>query len=131
MRKQFFSIVIVFHNIMYFWLNKCSLGEHKRRLSKTSKNLTDPKLLNGNIIRDQLAYLLLALYQLHSHYRIIIIIYFNNIMMYYLYYCFKVEIYSKYSNPLDLNEYHIFKDISIDLETKASRPMYYRLWCYR
>lgn len=40
--------------------------------------------------------------------------------MYYLYYYFAVEIYSKYSNSLDLNEYQIVKDISIDLEPEAS-----------
>ncbi len=37
-----------FHNIAVFtdfWLNKCSLDEHKR-FFKNIKNLTDPKLLN-------------------------------------------------------------------------------------
>ncbi len=44
---------IIFHNITVFYcifdqICKCSLGEHKRLLSKPFKNLTDPKHLNGS-----------------------------------------------------------------------------------
>ncbi len=35
--------------LLYFLSNKCSLGEHKISLSKTLKNLTNPKLLNGSV----------------------------------------------------------------------------------
>ncbi len=42
-RKQFFSIVTIFHIVIICIVsNESSLGEHKRLLSKTLHNLTDP-----------------------------------------------------------------------------------------
>ncbi len=35
--------------LLYFWSNKCSLGKHKRLLSKTFKYLTNPTLLSGSV----------------------------------------------------------------------------------
>jgi len=43
-RTQLFEIVIIFHIItvlLYFLLNKCSLGKHKRLVSEISKLLMD------------------------------------------------------------------------------------------
>jgi len=40
--KQLFSIVKVF---LYFWSNKCSLGEHETSF----KNLTNLKLFKSNV----------------------------------------------------------------------------------
>ncbi len=43
-------IVIIFNNIfLCFWLNKCSLDEHKIFFSRTLKRFTDFKLLNSRV----------------------------------------------------------------------------------
>ncbi len=51
-RKQFISILTIFHNITVFtvfWLNKCSLIEHKRCLWQKKIKNTGPKLLNSSV----------------------------------------------------------------------------------
>ncbi len=52
--KKYLTILLI---LLYFGSNKYSLGEQKSHLSKTSKNLTDHKLLNGSISYFFLQYL--------------------------------------------------------------------------
>ncbi len=38
----YFNLLYYFQMLLYIWLNKCSLGEDKKLISKTK--ITDPKL---------------------------------------------------------------------------------------
>ncbi len=49
--ENYFKVILTF--LLYFWSNKCSLGEHNRRLSETWKYLTDPKLYKSIVYNIQ------------------------------------------------------------------------------
>ncbi len=41
-KKQLFSIRIIFHNLLYFWSYKCSVGEQKSRIDRTAVYVCSP-----------------------------------------------------------------------------------------